>query len=56
VTGDVGSSMPVRGGWVLFAVVLGSGVVFLDSTVVNVALQTIGQDLPAVVALITRAA
>ena len=49
MTGDVGSSMPVRGGWVLFAVVLGSGVVFLDSTVVNVALQTIGQDLPAVV-------
>jgi MFS family permease len=41
--------MPVRGGWVLFAVVLGSGVVFLDGTVVNVALQTIGQELPAVV-------
>ncbi len=40
--------MPVRGGWVLFAVVLGSGVVFLDGTVVNVALQTIGQKLPAV--------
>ncbi len=41
--------MPVRGGWVLFAVVLGSGVVFLDGSVVSVALQTIGQELPAVV-------
>jgi EmrB/QacA subfamily drug resistance transporter len=49
VTGATGSSTPVRGGWVLFAVVLGSGVVFLDSTVVNVALQTIGQELPAIV-------
>ncbi len=37
----------MRRGWILFAVVLGSGVVFLDGTVVNVALQTIGQDLPA---------
>ena len=49
MTGATGSSTPVRGGWVLFAVVLGSGVVFLDSTVVNVALQTIGQELPAIV-------
>ena len=31
----------------LFAAVLGTGVVFLDSTVVNVALQRIGQDLPS---------
>jgi EmrB/QacA subfamily drug resistance transporter len=31
----------------LFAAVLGSGIVFLDSTVVNVALQRIGQDLPS---------
>jgi EmrB/QacA subfamily drug resistance transporter len=30
----------------LAAVVLGSGIVFLDSTVVNVALKAIGQDLP----------
>jgi EmrB/QacA subfamily drug resistance transporter len=30
----------------LIAAVLGSGIVFLDSTVVNVALQKIGQDLP----------
>jgi len=39
--------MAVRRGWILFAIVLGSGVVFLDQTVVNVALQTIGRDLPA---------
>jgi hypothetical protein len=32
VTGDVGSSTPVRGGWVLFAVVLGSAVVLPDGT------------------------
>jgi EmrB/QacA subfamily drug resistance transporter len=31
----------------LLAAILGSGVVFLDSTVVNVALQRIGQDLPS---------
>jgi EmrB/QacA subfamily drug resistance transporter len=41
--------MPLRRGWILFAVVLGSGVVFLDATVVNVALQTIGRELPAAV-------
>lgn len=32
--------------WVLVAAVLGSAIVFLDSTVVNVALPTIGQQLP----------
>lgn len=32
--------------WTLFAAVLGSGIVFLDSTVVNVALPQIGRDLP----------
>ena len=31
----------------LLAAILGSGIVFLDSTVVNVALQKIGQDLPS---------
>ena len=31
----------------LLAAVLGSGIVFLDSTVVNVALQKIGEDLPS---------
>ncbi len=32
--------------WTLFAAVLGSGIVFLDSTIVNVALPRIGQQLP----------
>jgi EmrB/QacA subfamily drug resistance transporter len=32
--------------WTLAAAVLGSGIVFLDSTVVNVALPRIGQELP----------
>src|SRR3954470_15282267 len=36
-----------RGRWVLAAAVLGSGIAFLDSTVVNVALPTIGKDLDA---------
>jgi len=34
-----------RGRWVLAATVLGSGIAFLDSTVVNVALPHIGEDL-----------
>jgi EmrB/QacA subfamily drug resistance transporter len=38
---------PVRRGPLLLAVVLGSGIVFLDGTVVNVALETIGRSLPA---------
>jgi EmrB/QacA subfamily drug resistance transporter len=33
--------------WTLVAVTIGSGVVFLDGTVVNVALETIGRELPA---------
>jgi EmrB/QacA subfamily drug resistance transporter len=33
--------------WILLAVVLASGIVFLDSTIVNVALPTIALDLPA---------
>src|SRR3984893_7027114 len=32
--------------WILVAAVLGSGIVFLDSTVVTVALPRIGRDLP----------
>src|SRR5262245_51551069 len=36
--------------WVLLATVLGSGIAFLDATVVNVALPTIGTDLNASVA------
>lgn len=39
-----------RGRWVLGATVLGSGMAFLDSTVVNVALPAIGRDLDADVA------
>lgn len=35
------------GRWVLAVAVLGSGIVFLDGTVVNVALPTIGEDLGA---------
>jgi EmrB/QacA subfamily drug resistance transporter len=34
-----------RGRWVILAAILGSGVAFLDSTVVNVALPKIGDDL-----------
>jgi EmrB/QacA subfamily drug resistance transporter len=34
--------------WTLIAVVLGSGIVFLDSTIVNVALRAIGEQLPAI--------
>ncbi|MGH2455282.1 MAG: MFS transporter [Candidatus Limnocylindria bacterium] len=33
--------------WTLITVVLGSGIVFLDSTIVNVALKAIGDQLPA---------
>jgi EmrB/QacA subfamily drug resistance transporter len=41
--------MPVGRGSVLLAAVLGSGVVFLDGTVVNLALETIGNELPSTV-------
>jgi EmrB/QacA subfamily drug resistance transporter len=33
--------------WTLVAAVLGSGIVFLDGTVVNIALEKIGQELPS---------
>ena len=39
-----------RARWVLLATVLGSGMAFLDATVVNVALPTIGTELDASVA------
>ena len=39
-----------KGRWVLLATVLGSGIAFLDATVVNVALPTIGKELHATVA------
>jgi EmrB/QacA subfamily drug resistance transporter len=40
--------MTDRRRWILVAAVLGSGIVFLDSTVVNVALPRIGRDLPRI--------
>ncbi len=39
--------MTARQRWTLVATIIGSGVVFLDGTIVNVALKRIGQDLPA---------
>jgi MFS family permease len=36
---------PARKRWTLVAVVLGSGIVFLDTSVVNLALPKIGEDL-----------
>ena len=39
--------MTPRQRWTLVATVIGSGTVFLDGTVVNVALPSIGRDLPA---------
>ena len=33
--------------WTLAAATLGSGIVFLDGTIVNIALKRIGQELPA---------
>src|ERR1700690_568017 len=41
-------SVPAR--WVLLATVLGSGMVFLDGTVVNIAVPAIGRDLHAGIA------
>ena len=40
--------MDERRRWILIAAVLGSGIVFLDSTVINVALPRIGRDLPRI--------
>ena len=37
--------------WTLLAAIVGSGIVFLDSTVVNLALKRIGQELPTVTSL-----
>ena len=41
------SVMTVRQRWTLIVACLGTGIVFLDSTVVNVALPRIGRDLPS---------
>jgi EmrB/QacA subfamily drug resistance transporter len=37
----------LRQRWTLLATIIGSGIVFLDGTIVNVALPRIGRDLPA---------
>ncbi|MEV7591846.1 DHA2 family efflux MFS transporter permease subunit [Streptomyces sp. NPDC090085] len=50
-----GPSVPIasaRGRWILLATVLGSTMALLDSTVVNVALPRIGQDLDADLAVL----
>ena len=39
--------MTLRQRWTLLATIIGSGIVFLDGTIVNVALPKIGSDLPA---------
>jgi EmrB/QacA subfamily drug resistance transporter len=39
--------MQVRQRWTMLAAVLGSSIVFLDGTIVNIALPKIGQELPA---------
>ena len=39
--------MTRRQRWTLVATIIGSGAVFLDGTIVNIALQQIGQELPA---------
>ena len=39
--------MTPRQRWTLVATIIGSGIVFLDGTIVNVALPRIGRDLPA---------
>jgi EmrB/QacA subfamily drug resistance transporter len=44
---ETAGSVDTRKRWTLFAAVLGSGIVFLDSTIVPVALPDIGRDLPA---------
>jgi hypothetical protein len=36
---------PARKRWTLLAVILGSGIVFLDTSVVNLALPRIGEEL-----------
>ena len=43
---DIGLATP-RGRWIVAAAVLGSGIAFLDSTLVNVALPAIEEDFDA---------
>jgi EmrB/QacA subfamily drug resistance transporter len=46
-TPDASAMSPSRKRWTMVAVVLGSAVVFLDTSVVNLALPRIGEDLPS---------
>ena len=39
--------MTSRQRWTLLATIIGSGAVFLDGTIVNVALRSIGRELPS---------
>ncbi len=47
MAGSSQANAVVARGPLLLAVILGSGIVFLDGTIVNVALETIGEELPA---------
>ena len=42
---EAAALMPARKRWTLLAVILGSGIVFLDTSVVNLALPRIGEEL-----------
>ncbi|MFN8621040.1 MAG: MFS transporter [Chloroflexota bacterium] len=46
-SGPPSVSAPLPSPWILVAVVVASGIVFLDSTIVNVALPRIGRELPS---------
>ncbi len=43
--GEAAALAPARKRWTLLAVILGSGIVFLDTSVVNLALPRIGEEL-----------
>lgn len=45
--GPAAAGMTATQGWTMVAAILGSAVVFLDGTIVNVALPVIGRELPA---------
>jgi EmrB/QacA subfamily drug resistance transporter len=47
MTAPTGGRAAIARGPLLLAVIIGSGIVFLDGTIVNVALETIGEELPA---------
>jgi len=43
---DISLATP-RGRWIVTAAILGSGIAFLDGSLVNIALPAIGEDLDA---------